>query len=106
MDVLVEGWMGECKPLNCHIFDTLAEARMVAKGNPKSAEWNQALDNSLGIGDALNFDELADPLQFQEVQLFGRLSDRCRKLLVGCTDRVADIQPAAIGLAAKYKKAN
>ena len=104
-DVFVEGWLGECKGYNCHIFDTLSEAKVVANGSPETSAWDNAMDDSLSIGSALNFDEVAAPMQFQKVQLFGRLSDRCRGFLGGCTDRVPDIQPAAIGLAANYRKA-
>jgi hypothetical protein len=46
-DVLVEGWLGECRALNCQIFDELAEARVAAKGNQKTAEWKQAMSKSL-----------------------------------------------------------
>jgi hypothetical protein len=105
-DVLLEGWLGECKGYNCHIFDTLSEAKIVANGSSKSPGLRKAMDNSLSIGTALNFDDVAAPMQFQKVQLFGRLSDRCRGLFVGCTDRVPDIQPSAIGLASQFKKVN
>jgi hypothetical protein len=105
-DVIVEGWLGTCQGYDCHIFRTLADAQIVAKGNPKTKEWRSAMDRSLGIGSATNFDELAAPLQFQEVQIFGRLSDACRGWFTGCTDRISDIQPANIGLAKLYKKVN
>jgi hypothetical protein len=105
-DVLLEGWLGECKGYSCHIFDTLSEAKIVANGSSKSPGLRKAMDNSLSIGTALNFDDVAAPLQFQKVQMSGRLSDRCRQFTAGCLDRVPDIQPSSIGLASKFKKEN
>ncbi len=105
-DVVIEGWLGECKGYDCHIFETLNDAKLAAKGNSESKKWRQAYDRSIGIDSTLNFDELARPLQFQKVQISGRLSDQCRGLFKGCTDRVADILPSGIGLASDYKKEN
>ena len=103
-DVTVEGWLGVCKGYDCRIFPTLADAIAVKSSEPSSKEWMAAFDRGLGIGSALNFDELAAPLQFHKVQISGRISDVCRGLHSGCLDRAPDIQPSAIGLADLYKK--
>jgi hypothetical protein len=105
-DVIVEGWLGTCKGFDCNIYDTLADARIAAQGSHKSTKWQTAIDRGLGIGDALNFDELAAPLQFQKVQISGRLSDNCRRSSALCKDRSSDIQPKNIMLTKFFKKEN
>ena len=104
-DVIVDGWLGNCRGMDCALYPTLADAQLVSQGSG-SAAWDEAMDRRLSIGADKEFDRLAAPLQFAHVRIGGRLNDICRSWMTSCTDRVPDIQAISINLADHSKKAD
>ncbi|MEP5878872.1 MAG: hypothetical protein ABJ233_08520 [Erythrobacter sp.] len=101
--VAIHGWLGECGGLNCAIYPSLEDARLVA-GGPDTDEWYAAMDRGLAIGGEIEFDLIAGPMQFSEVVVYGEVNDSWRKppdengTKYGCLDRCDDIKPRSIRL--------
>lgn len=94
--VTVDGWLGKCGGLDCHIHPTLADAKTIALIDYSNDAWKGAMDRAVGIGYDSKFDQTAEPLQLTRVLLKARVSDRCRGWFVGCTDRAPDLTPISI----------
>ena len=103
-EVTVVGWLGTCGGLDCGIFQTLEDARLVERGDSNSSKWSELVNRSLSIGYAENFDDEAQPLQFKYVIIRGRLSDECRREIT-CFDRAAEFVPSSIHPAIPPQKA-
>jgi hypothetical protein len=106
--VMAEGWLGECAGLDCRLFSTLADARLVAARGNGDPRWLDALKRSLGIGYNERFDRQAGPLQFHHVIVVARVSDECRDppSTTICVDRVADLRPISIHAASSREHVN
>ena len=89
----VTGWLGRCEGLDCALYPTLDDARIVASDDYDRAVWSRAMDRRLGIASMGDFDDRAAPYQFQEVELTALVHDQCRGWQSGCTDRVPDLIP-------------
>lgn len=106
--VSVEGWLGECEGLDCGLFSSLVDARLVAARGNGDPRWLDVLKHSLSIGYDKRFDRQAAPLQFRHVIMVARVSDDCRDppATTICVDRVDDLRPVAIHAATLREHVN
>jgi hypothetical protein len=106
--VTVEGWLGTCAGLDCGLFSSLADARLVAARGNGDPHWLGALKRGLSIGYSERFDRRAAPLQFHHVIVVARVSDECRDPppTTICVDRVDDLWPIAIHAATPREHVN
>ncbi len=94
--VTVVGWLGTCEGYDCGLYSTLADAKIVAMDSGSMAKWKAAMDRRVSLAFDRKFDQAAKPLQFQQVSIRAKISDECRGLMTGCTDRAPDIYPVSI----------
>ena len=95
-NVQVSGWLGECGGLDCGLYQTLEDAKLVSAGDYHSDAWKAAMRRRLSIGYDENFDLVAGFFQFQRVIVTGRVNSLCSRPDIGCTDRADDIRPISI----------
>ena len=100
--VAVRGWLGECAGLDCGIYQSLEDARLVESGDYRSTEWLAAMDRRLAVGSSEGFGLVASTMQFSEVVIYGEANAAWLKP-VGedetkfmCLDRCDDIKPHSI----------
>ncbi|WP_298336516.1 hypothetical protein [uncultured Erythrobacter sp.] len=105
-EIAVKGWLGQCGGLDCAIYPSLVDAKLVAEGEAESEAWSAAMDRRLSIGGADDFDRAAMLMQFSEVVLYGQVNATHKKPPTesgndfGCWDRCDDIKPTSIELLA------
>lgn len=94
--VAVIGWIDECYGLNCGLYESLDDARLVSEGSRQTDAWHAAMDRRLSIGLVDRIDFQAQFFQFKQVVIYGRVNSHCRQEGVFCFDRADDIQPTSI----------
>ena len=94
--VTVVGWLGTCQGYDCGLYPTMRDAEIVATISSDNGGWKIAMGRRVSIGFDEEFDRAAGPLQFSKVSIRGKVSDECRGLFVGCTDRASDLYPISI----------
>lgn len=90
----VEGWLGTCAGLDCHIHSSEWDMDVVKADVSGGPEWQKAINRSISIGYTEQFDKAAAPLQFTYVRLRAKVSKECWPH--NCKDRADILKPISI----------